>query len=164
MKLLILITALVLLVAVCLAVGQDKKDEPTARFVLPPKKTLNWSKPVKCLAIASASLFNESRDVEDFKQEKLSVYVKKGTDKLRLLLQGNTLIVQSGDQQAERYQVSGHQNNFLVAVHYGDFVPAAYSIAVNEKNGFAVWSLSEPMLVPASEYPYAQSLYMHCSN
>jgi len=164
MKRTILSIILVLSVATGFAFGQDKKDEPTARFVLPPKRALNWSKPVKCIAIASAALFKEDREMGDFKNNKLSVYVKKGTDKLRLWLEGETLTVQIGDQKPERYQVSGHRNDFLVAIHYGGLVPAACSISVNEENGFAVWSLSEPMLVPVSEYPYAQSVYMQCTN
>ncbi|MCX5845920.1 MAG: hypothetical protein NTW12_06125 [Deltaproteobacteria bacterium] len=164
MKRIVLSIILVLSVGTGFAFGQDKKDEPTARFVLPTKRALNWSKPVKCFAIASAALFKEDREMEDFKHSKLSIYVKKGTDKLRLWLEGETLTVQNGDQKPDRYQVSGHRNNFLVAVHYGGLVPAVNSIAVNEENGFAVWSLSEPMLVPVSEYPYGQSVYMQCTN
>lgn len=146
------------------AFGEEKKDQPVLRLPLPPSQALSWSKPVKCIAIASASLFEETREMQDFKHGKLSVYAKKGTDRLKLWLENDELIVQPGDQKPDRYRVSGHQNGFLVAIHYGGLVPAAYSISVNEKNGFAVWSLSEPMLVPTSEYPYAQSVYMQCVN
>jgi hypothetical protein len=155
---------LVIGVVTGLAFGEDKKDKPTARFVLPPKQPMNWNKPVKCTAIASATLFEKARDMKDFKNNELSVYVKKGTDKLRLWLEGENLTVQVGDQKPDSYQVTGHQNKFLVAIHRGGIVPAANSITVNEENGFAVWSLSEPMLVPVSEYPYAQSVYMQCTN
>jgi len=72
------------LTAVGPAFGEEKKEQPALRFSLPPSNTLNWSKPVKCTAIASAALFEETPDMQDFKQAKLSVYVKKGTDKLRL--------------------------------------------------------------------------------
>ena len=144
--------------------GEEKKGEPTIRLLLPPPQTLNWSKPVKCTGIVSAALFEEARDMQDFKDNKVSVYVKKGTERLKLWLEGDTLIVQSGDQKPDHYRVSGHLNGFLVAIHYGGFVPAAHSISVNEKNGFAVWSLNEPMFVPASEYPYVQSVYMQCGN
>jgi hypothetical protein len=164
MKRIVLSIMLVLSVGTGFAFGQDRKDEPTARFVLPPKRALNWSKPVKCIAIASAAMFKEDREMEDFRNNKLSVYVKKGTDKLTLWLEGESLTVQIGNQKPERYQVNGHRNDFLVAIHYGGSVPAANSISVNEENGFAVWSLSEPMLGPVSEYPYAQSVYMHCTN
>jgi hypothetical protein len=146
------------------AFGEEKKDQPVLRLPLPPSQTISWSKPVKCTAIASVALYEETREMQDFKTGKLSVYVKKGTDRLRLWLENEELIVQPGDQKPDRYRVSGHQNGFLVAIHHGGLVPAAYSISVNEKNGFAVWSLSEPMLVPASEYPYAQCVYMQCTN
>ena len=164
MKRIILSILLVLGIATGFAFGQDRTDEPTARFALPPKKGLNWSKPVKCSAIASAALFKEDREMEDFKNNKLSVYVKKGTDKLTLRLEGESLTFQLGDQKPQSYQVSGHRNDFLVAFHYGALVPAANAISVNEQNGFAVWSLNEPQLGPVSEYPYAQSVYMHCTN
>jgi hypothetical protein len=164
MKRIILTVVLGLIGATGSAFGQEKKEEPAARFVLPPPGALNWSKPVKCIAIASASLFKEDREMEDFKHNKLSVYVKKGTDRLRLWREGDNLIVQVGDQKPDRYHVTGHQNDFLVAMHYGGLIPAAYSISLDEKTGFAVWSLNEPMLVPVSEYPYAQSVYMHCTN
>ena len=151
-------------VATGLAFGQEKKEEPTARFVLPPPQALTWSKPVKCTAIATAGLYEEAREMEDFKHNKLSVYVQKGTDRLRLWLEGDNLIVQVRDQKPDRYHVSRHLNQFLVAMHYGDLIPTAHSISVNEKTGFAVWSLIEPIFVPVSEYPYAQSVYLHCTN
>jgi hypothetical protein len=151
-------------IAISPVFGEEKKDQPALRLPLPPAQALNWGKPVKCTAIASASLAEETREMKDFKNSKLSVYVKKGTDKLKLWLENDELIVQLGDQKPDRYRVSGHQNGFLVAIHYGGMVPAAYSVSVNERNGFAVWSLSEPMLVPTSEYPYAQSVYMQCVN
>lgn len=151
-------------IAIGPAFGEEKKDQPILRLPLPPSQAISWSRPVKCTAIASVALFEETREMQDFKNSKLSVYVKKGTDRLKLWLESEELTVQIGDQKPNRYHISGHQNGFLVAVHYGGLVPAAYSISVNEKNGFAVWSLSEPMLVPASEYPYAQSVYMQCNN
>ena len=144
--------------------GGEKKDQPVLRLALPPSQAISWTKPVKCIAIASAALYEETREMQDFKTGKLSVYVKKGTDRLRLWLENEELLVQPGDQKPDRYHVSGHQNGFLIAIHHGGLVAAAYSISVNEKNGFAVWSLSEPMLVPTSEYPYAQSVYMQCTN
>ena len=164
MKGIVVILILFLSTSIGSAFGEEKKDQPVLRLSLPPSQALSWSKPVKCAAIASAALFEETREMQDFKNGRLSVYVKKGTDKLRLWLESDELIVQPGDQKPDRYRVSGHQNGFLVATHRGGLVPAAHSISVNEKNGFAVWSLSEPMLVPTSEYPYAQSVYMQCTN
>lgn len=155
---------LVLSLATGYAFGQETTGKPNTRFVLPPPRALSWSKSVKCVAIASATLFPETLTQGDFKQPKLTVRVTKGTDKLRLWFEGETLTVQIGDEKPDRYQVSGHRNEFLVAVHYGGLVPAAYSISLDERTGFAVWSLNEPMLVPVSEYPYAQSVYLHCSN
>jgi hypothetical protein len=146
------------------AFGGEKKDQPVLRLALPPSQAISWTKPVKCTAIASAALYEEAREMKDFKTGKLSVYVKKGTDKLRLWLEDEELVVQPGDQKPDRYRVSGHQNGFLVAIHHGGLIPAAYSISVNEKNGFAIWSLSEPMLVPSSEYPYGQTVYIQCTN
>lgn len=160
----LLIIMLFFIVTTSVAFGQDKKNEPTARFALPTKRPLHWNKPVKCIAIASVSLFEAVREMKDFDQNKLSVYVEKGTDELRLRLEGETLTVQNGDTKPDRYHVSGHQNKFLVAIHYGGLVPAANSISINEENGFAVWSLNEPMSIPMSEYPYAQSVYMQCTN
>ncbi len=144
--------------------GQEKKEEPIARFVLPLPQQMSWSKPVKCTPIVSTSLSQEAREMEDFKHSKVSVYVKKGTDRLRLWLEGDNLIVQVGDHKPDRYHVSGHSNGLLVAIHHGGLVPAAYSISLDEKTGFAVWSLNEPMLVPVSEFPYAESVYMQCTN
>lgn len=164
MKAISSILILVLSMATIPAFGEERKDQPVLRLPLPPSQAISWTKPVKCTAIASAALYVETREMQDFKTGKLSVYVKKGTDRLRLWLENEELIVQPGDQKPDRYRVSGHHNGFLVAIHHGGLVPAAYSIAVNEKNGFAVWSLSEPMLVPTSEYPYAQSVYMQCTN
>jgi hypothetical protein len=133
MKWLFMSIMLVVCVATGLSFGEDKKDIPTARFALPPQRPMNWNKPVKCTAIASAALFKEDREVKDFDNAKLSVYVKKGTDKLKLWLEGETLTVQVGDQKPDNYQVTGHQNKFLVAIHHGGIVPAANSIAVNEE-------------------------------
>ncbi len=155
---------LVLSVATGFVFGQETKEEPTVRFVLPPPRTLSWSKPVKCTAIASAALFEEARDMKDFKNNKLSVYVKKGTDKLRLWLEGENLTVQVGEQKPDRYYVSRHINKWLVASFFGGDWPVAYSITLDENTGYAVWSLNEPRLYLASEYPYAQSVYMQCTN
>jgi hypothetical protein len=163
-KRIFVILILCLSIAVSSASGEEKKVQPVLRLPLPPSQAISWTKPVKCTAIASAALYEEVRETEDFKTGKLSIYVKKGTDRLRLWLENEELLVQPGDQKPDRYRVSGHQNGFLVAIHYGGLVPAAYSICVNEKNGFAVWSLSEPMLLPTSEYPYAQCVYMKCTN
>ena len=164
MKRIILSVVLGFIVATDSAFGQEKKGEPTARFVLPPPQALSWGKPVRCIAIASAALFKEDREMEDFKDKKLSVYVRKGTDRLRLWLEGDNLIVQTRNEKPDRFHVTGHRNDFLVAMHYGGLIPAAQSISLDEKTGFAVWSLNEPMLVPVGEYPYAQSVYLHCSN
>lgn len=153
-----------LAVAIACAFAQGTNGEPTARFALPPPQVMSWNKPVKCKAIASASLSEEARDMEDFSHPKLSVYVKKGTDSMRLWLDGDNLIVQVGAQKPDTYHVSGHHNGFLVAVHYGGVVPTADSISLDEKTGFAVWSFNEPMLVPVSEFPYAESIYMQCVN
>jgi hypothetical protein len=49
-------------------------------------------------------------------------------------------------------------------LHYGGMVPAAYSISLDINNGFAVWSLNEPILVMGSLYPYAQCVYLYCTN
>ncbi len=164
MKRIVLSIILVLSVATGFAFGEETRGKPNVRFVLPSPRALSWVKPVKCVAIASATLFPETLTQEDFKQPQLTVTVTKGTDKLRLWLEGEILIVQAGDEKPDRFQVSGHRNQFLVAVHYGGLVPAAHSISLNERTGFAVWSLNEPMLVPVSEYPYAQSVYLHCTN
>ena len=115
-------------------------------------------------AIASAALFEQPLELGDFKHKQLNVHVKKGTDVLRLWLEGESLTVQVEDQKPDRYRVSGHRNGWLVAMYYGGLMPAAYSISLDERTGFAVWSLNEPMFFPASEYPYAQSVYMHCTN
>lgn len=160
-----LLSAVLVLTAVAgSAFAQEKKDVPTARFVLPPPRPLNWSKPVKCIGVASASLFKEDLESDDFNRHKLSVYIKKGADRLRLWLEGDNLVVQVGDQKPDRYHVTGHRNGFLVAIYYGGLIPAADSISLDEKTGFAAWSLNEPILVPVSEYPYAQTVYMHCTN
>ena len=164
MKRMILSILFVLSVATGFVFGQETKEEPTVRFVLPPPRTLSWSKPVKCTAIASAALFEEARDMKDFKNNKLSVYVKKGTDKLRLWLEGENLTVQVGEQKPDRYHVSRHINKWLVASFFGGDWPVAYSITLDENTGYAVWSLNEPRLYLASEYPYAQSVYMQCTN
>jgi hypothetical protein len=160
----VVILILYLGVTIGSAIGEEKRDQPVLRLPLPSSRALSWSKPVKCTAIASAALFEETLETSDFKHGKLSVYVKKGTDRLRVSLENEDLIIQSGDQKPDRYRVSVHRNGYLVAIHHGAFVPALYSISVNENNGFAVWSLSESMLFPASQYPYAQSVYMQCTN
>jgi len=154
-------------VATGFAYGQDKQgalDDQFVRFALPPPQALSFSKPVKCAAIASSALYQAGEEPEDLKQNKLIVKVKKGTDRLKLWLEDETLIVQVRDEKPDRYRISGHQNKWLSAVHYGGLMPTVYSISVNENNGFAVWSLNEPMFFPASEYPYTQSVYLHCTN
>jgi hypothetical protein len=78
--------------AICSAFGEEKKDQPVLRLPLPPSQALSWSKPVKCTAIASAALFEETREMQKFKNGRLSVYVKKGTDKLRLWIESDELI------------------------------------------------------------------------
>jgi len=160
----VMILSLCLAIAIGFAYGQEKKEEALVRFVLPPPKEVRLNKPVNCTAIASAALYEEARDMEDFKHNKLSAYIKKGTDKLRLWLDNNDLMVQVRDEKPDIYNVSGYRNGFMVAVHYGGSVPALYSISINEKSGFAIWSLIEPMFFPVSEYPFTQAVYMQCNN
>jgi len=123
-------------------------------------------KPVTCAAIATTALFEERKDLEDFNKPKLSAKVEKGTDKLRLWLDGEILTVQVKDEKPDMYKVTGYNINggWLVALHYGGLVPAAYSISLNISNGFAVWSLNEPIFVMGSLYPYTQSVYLYCTN
>jgi hypothetical protein len=165
-------TSTILAIIICttagLAYGQDKgkTDNKTIRFAMPVSKPLNMGKPVKCSAIASAAIFEERKEMEDFDKPKLSVIVSEGTDKLRLWLDGETLTVQVKDQKPETYKVTGYhiEGGWLVALHYGGLVPAAYSISLNTKNGFAVWSLNEPIFVMGSLFPYTQCVNLYCSN
>ena len=163
MKRIILSIILVLSLPTGFAFGQDK-DEAAARFIMPPQQALSWSKPVKCIAIASAGLYEERRELEDFDHPKLSGYIKKGTDRLKLWIEGKNLIVQVGDMKPDRYLVSRHVNKSLVASFYGSDLPVAYFIVLDESTGYAIWSLNEPSFYLTSPYPYAQSVYMQCTN
>ena len=164
MKRIMLSIILVLSATTGFAFGQDKKDEPIARFFLPPPHVLSWRKPVKCIAIATAGLFEERIERDDFDHPKLSCYLHKGTDRLNLWIVGKNLIVQARDQRPDRYHISKHINGFLVASFYGGDWPVAKIITLDESTGYAVWSLNEPRLYLASKYPYAQSVYMRCTN
>jgi len=158
---------LILSIVTGYAFGQEKQgpsDGHSLKFELPPPRVLNLNKPVTCTAIASAWLLEQAREPEDFEHSKLYVEVKKGTDSLRLWLEGKTLIVQTGNQKPDRYRVSGRTNQWLIAMHYGGLMPAAYSITLDEKSGFAVWSLIEPIFFPVSVYPHAQTIYLQCIN
>jgi hypothetical protein len=168
MKRIVIIVVSIIFVTVGFAYGQDigAIESKAIRFAMPPPKVLNMEKPVKCTAIATAAIFEERKELEDFNKPKLSVKVEKGTDKLRLWLDGEVLTVQVRDEKPETYKVTGHNTNggWLVALNYGGLVPAAYSISLNKNNGFAVWSLNEPIFVMGSLYPYAQCVYLYCTN
>ena len=164
MKQIIYSIILVLSLPTGFAFGQDKQDEPTARFFLPPQQALDWSKPVKCIAIAATGLYEEKRDMEDFDHPKLSCYVKNGTDRLTLRIDGKNLIVQVRDMKPDRYHVSRHVDKWLVASFYGSNWPVAYFIALDESTGYAIWSLNEPSYHLSSPFPNAQSVYMQCTN
>jgi hypothetical protein len=168
MKIIIIIKILIICFAVGFAYGQDRGaiESKTIRFVMPPPKVLNMEKAVKCRAIATAAIFEEIKEQEDFDKPKLSAKVEKATDKLRLWLDGKVLTVQVRDEKPETYKVTGHNTNggWLVALHYGGLVPTAYSITLNINNGFAVWSLNEPIFIMGSLYPYAQCVYLYCTN
>jgi len=163
---------IIIISIICVTVGsgygQDKGEieSKAIRFAMPPAKVLNMKNPINCTAIATAAIFEETKELEDFKKPKLSAKVEKGTDKLRLWLDGEVLTVQIRDAKPETYKVTGCNINggWLVALSYGGLVPAAYSISLNINNGFAVWSLNEPMLVMGSLYPYAQCVYFYCTN
>jgi len=150
------------------AIGEDKgaTNTKTIRFTMPQPKAVDMAKPIKCAAIASAAVFEERIDRQDFDNPKLTAKVEKGTDKLRLWLDGDVLTVQHRDEKPGTYKVTGYNasGGWLVALHYGGLVPAAYSISLNTKNGFAVWSLNEPMFVMGSLYPIGQSIYLYCTN
>lgn len=149
------------------AIAQDKPDTSdgySMRFTLPVPKTFDWLKPVKCTAIASTFLAEQTLENKDFKEPKLTAKVGKGTDNLNLWLEGNFLILQSGNEKPDRYQVVGHRNKWLIAVYHGGEMPVAKSITLDESSGFTVWSLSEPMLFPGSEYPCASTVYLQCTN
>ncbi len=164
MKQVILSIMLVLTATVGFAFEQDNKEEPTSRFILPPPQAVNWSKTVQCVAIASAVLFEERRETEDFDKPKLSGYIRKGTDRLRLWIEGSNLIVQVKEYKPDRYQINKRINKWLVASFYGGDWPVMYSITLDEGTGYAVWSLSEPRFYLGSEYPYSESIYLQCTN
>jgi hypothetical protein len=168
MNRIVIIVVSIIFVTVGFAYGQDRGaiESKAIRFAMPPPKVLNMEKPVKCTAIATAAIYEERKELEDFDKPKLSAKVEKGTDKLRLWLDGEVLTVQVGDEKPDTYKVTGYNTNggWLVALHYGGLVPTAYSISLNTKNGFAVWSLNEPMFVMGSLYPYAQCVYLYCTN
>jgi hypothetical protein len=75
-----IVKGVVVILILCLGVaigstfGEEKKDHPVLRLPLPPSQALNWSEPVKCTAIASAALFEETREMQDLKHGKLGVY------------------------------------------------------------------------------------------
>ena len=162
MKRMILSIILVLSLPTGFAFGQD---EAAARFIMPQQKALSWSEPVECIAIASAGLYEERRELEDFDHPKLSGYIKKGTDRLKLWIDGKNLMVQVGDMKPDRYLVSRHVNKSLIASFFGGVtIPVAYFIVLDESTGYAVWSLNEPSFYLTSPYPYAQSVYMQCTN
>ena len=168
MNRIVIIVVSIIFVTVGFAYGQDRGaiESKTIRFAMPPPKVLNMEKPVKCTAIATAAIFEERKEIKDFDKPKLSVKVGKGTDKLRLWLDGEVLTVQVEDEKPDTYKVTGHNTNggWLVALHYGELVPTAYSISLNINNGFAVWSLNEPEFIMGSLYPYAQCVYLYCTN
>ncbi len=168
MNRIVIIVVSIIFVTVGFAYGQDRGaiESKAIRFAMPPPKVLNMEKPVKCSAIATAAIYEERKELEDFDKPKLSAKVEKGTDQLRLWLEGKVLTVQVRDEKPEKYKVTGHNTNggWLVAMHYGGLVPTAYSISLNTNNGFAVWSLNEPEFIMGSLYPYAQCVYLYCTN
>src|SRR5512146_674771 len=107
MKRMILNIILVLSLPAGFAFGQGEAD---ARFIMPPQQALSWSEPVECIAIASAGLHEERRELEDFDHPKLSGYIKKGTDRFNLWIDGKNRIVQAGDMKPDRYLVSRRVN------------------------------------------------------
>lgn len=162
--------AIMICSSVVLAHGQEDTatSKNTVRFPMPASRSLNIKKPVTCVAIVSAAIYEERIEMEDFDKPKLSAIVSQGTDKLKLRLEGNGKIlkVQVKDEKPDQYRVAGHNvsGGWLVALHSGGLVPTAYSISLNINNGFLVWSLNEPIFVMGSLYPFAQSVYMHCTN
>ena len=167
MKKIIILAMLFLTLAVSYAIAQEKQDTPdeySMRFTLPSPKDVNWLRPVKCIAIASTILVEQALEQQDFKTPKLTGKVGKGTDHLRLWLDGDTLILQSGNEKPDRYQVTGRRNKWLIALYHGGEIPVAKSFTLDERSGFAVWSLSEPMLFPGSEYPCVSTVYLQCTN
>lgn len=168
MKRIVIIVVSMMCISVGSAYGQDKGviESKAIRFIMPPPKVLNMQKPVKCTAIATAAIFEERKEQEDFDKPKLTAKIEKGTDKLKLWLDGEVLTVQVRDEKPETYKVTGYNTGggWLVALHYGGMVPAAYSISLDINNGFAVWSLNEPIFVMGSLYPYAQCVYLYCTN
>lgn len=160
----LIIISIILVLGVATVFGQDNQDKPTARFILPLPRALSWNKPVNCIAIATAGLYEERRENEDFDHPKLSGYMKKGTDSLNLWTEGKNLIVQVRDQKPYTYHISRHVNKWLIAIFSGGDLPVAYSITLDESTGYAVWLLNEPTFYLASKYPYAQSVYMQCTN
>lgn len=170
MKKIALLAILCLCVTVSYAIGQEKQDTPdeySIRFTLPPPKALDWLKPMKCAAIASTELVEQALEQQDFTEPKLTARVGKGTDNLRLWLDGDILILQAGNEKPDRYQVTGRRNKWLIAMYNGGEIPVAKSITLDGGSGFAVWSLSEPMLIlfpGASKYPCVSSVYLQCTN
>lgn len=167
MKRIVIIT-MIMCTTVGLAIGEDKgvTNTKTIRFTMPPDKALDMSKTIKCAAIASATIYEQRIDIEDFKKPKLTAKVAEGTDKLRLWLDGDDLTVQVKDEKSDTYKVTGYNagGGWLVAQHYGGLVPTAYAISLNTRNGFGVWSLNEPMLVLGSLYPFGEIVYLYCAN
>jgi hypothetical protein len=145
------------------SVHQGASTQKT-EFALPPSQAIDTDKPIRCVAIASASLI-ENLD----HRGRLKGKITPGTDKLALQIKGDTLLVavrgafEQGVVEPDKYNITGHTVGFLSAVHEVTVIPHANSIVLNKQNGFAVWSLNEPMLVPGSEYPIAQAVYLRCS-
>ena len=145
--------------------AKDGSDQQTVRFVLPNAHPVDFSKPVKCTAIASTSMIEQKQEKKDFTHAKLTVKMGKGKDKLTLQLDGETLSVQAVESYPpDQYRVIAHRGGCLIATYYGGLMPVAKTVTVEEESGFAVWSEAEPVFFPVSSYPCASSVYFHCAN
>jgi hypothetical protein len=149
---------------------QPGLGQPTARFVMPPPNPIDPTKPIKCKAIATMFWIDRPWTHEEWgkwspnSDKKLGAHVEKGTDKLNLWLEGQTLLVQTGhNEKPGRWRVTAHYSKRLVATAPSDgAIPTSYVIYLDENNGFAVWSLTPFTIL--SEYPASQTVYLACIN
>jgi hypothetical protein len=131
-------------------------------FPLPAPHKINVTRPLDCRAIAGTSIGERNGQLE--------AEASKGTDHFEVIRTGRFLRVtalhdatQIG-QETDLYMITAETADFLSAVQGVKVLPVIHGLVINKRLGSAVWSESDSALILASDYPFAASVFLNCTN
>ena len=140
-------------------------------FPLPELLPLITPNQCRCEAIVSTGLFADTTSLSPNIKKGISAGLNKGTDKISIQIDGDTLYFlsgasfETGEAKPAQFKIFHHSKEHLLAIISEETPAGGYTVDIftlNKKTGLAVWTKTRSSELFRGNIPSAQTFYLKC--